>query len=611
VRWDSSGYIKNETAFFTRAYPDKHSGGQVGKFENSLNLFMNADFTPNLIGHGEFRLIYDGGADYDAYQGYKAYTQHDYLRELYLDYSWDKFYFRLGKQQVVWGTADGIKLLDIINPTDFREFSQNTLEDSRIPIWMLKVERNIGEYGESNLQFVVSQPEENKIPGLNAGGDYQHPFVMKGVDAITGSYHGFLNITPALGMTALAFEGMAAQFTNNQSAKLEAVGGNTFSVQHFIDGQSPFCQGAPTGMPAAIDSCAKMLDYVAQTPGLGGNENRTNLVEATYDAKNPDNAFEYMANTSFSTFDSFAGVKTEYRRKYADAREPNLGLRFRGLMAGGLFNYSLNYFYHYDANPSLSMHWEDSQGGRLTPYHTRADGITGDTVTSVRLRKADGSDFVAADPLGNFNDGNAVLVFEESVGRVHSAGASFDYSLDSELLGAMVLRGELLYQHGVNVPVIDRHALSIGDITAGLKPQQADFFKYVLGADAIFLTNLMLNVQLIQFWNLDYIDEAKRYTGDPATLHLTNGLQRGKRAKTFISLYVSKPFGASQQGRVNNLVILEDEGGYWNRLDVAYSFADNLIGTAEWNHYWGEENSQFGQMGRSSSFQIGLKYLFD
>jgi len=33
---------------------------------------------------------------------------------------------RAGKQQVVWGTADGMKLLDTINPTDYSEMAQKS-----------------------------------------------------------------------------------------------------------------------------------------------------------------------------------------------------------------------------------------------------------------------------------------------------------------------------------------------------------------------------------------------------------------------------------------------------------------------------------------------------
>ena len=37
----------------------------------------------------------------------------------------------------------------------------------------------------------------------------------------------------------------------------------------------------------------------------------------------------------------------------------------------------------------------------------------------------------------------------------------------------------------------------------------------------------------------------------------------------------------------------EEGGGWWNRFDMEYSFTDNLIGTAELNQYWGDEDTQF------------------
>ncbi|SEK47797.1 hypothetical protein SAMN04487910_0617 [Aquimarina amphilecti] len=70
------------------------------------------------------------------------------LRELY-------FYTRLrnglklsiGKQQIVWGETDGLKLLDIVNPQNFREFLLDDFEDSRIPLWSIKSEFDIQSIG--------------------------------------------------------------------------------------------------------------------------------------------------------------------------------------------------------------------------------------------------------------------------------------------------------------------------------------------------------------------------------------------------------------------------------------------------------------------------------
>lgn len=62
------------------------------------------------------------------------------LREFYFDTNFDNASLRLGKQQVVWGQADGLKLLDLINPQDFGLFILDEFDESRIPIWMVNLE---------------------------------------------------------------------------------------------------------------------------------------------------------------------------------------------------------------------------------------------------------------------------------------------------------------------------------------------------------------------------------------------------------------------------------------------------------------------------------------
>ena len=62
------------------------------------------------------------------------------LREFYVDTEWAGVYWRLGKQQVVWGQADGLRVLDVINPIEYREFVLPEFEDSRIPLWTLNAE---------------------------------------------------------------------------------------------------------------------------------------------------------------------------------------------------------------------------------------------------------------------------------------------------------------------------------------------------------------------------------------------------------------------------------------------------------------------------------------
>ena len=68
------------------------------------------------------------------------------LREFYLEIPSDNYYFTLGKQQVVWGKADGLKVLDIVNPQSYREFILEDFNDSRIPQWMANIETSVGEW---------------------------------------------------------------------------------------------------------------------------------------------------------------------------------------------------------------------------------------------------------------------------------------------------------------------------------------------------------------------------------------------------------------------------------------------------------------------------------
>jgi len=167
--------------------------------------------------------------------------------------------------------------------------------------------------------------------------------------------------------------------------------------------------------------------------------------------------------------------------------------------------------------------------------------------------------------------------------------------------------------------VINLASLSIGDLTDALTMVKGDRLKYVIGADFTFDTNMMVSLQFIQDKNLDFIDttsttnggtSGSKFTTDYATMHLTNGFNKASENKNFYSIFLSKPFGESGQHRWNNITMIEETGGRWNRADIEFTLDDNTVFTSELNTYWGDENTQFGQLEDSSNFQMGLKYLF-
>ncbi|MBF0194449.1 MAG: RNA polymerase-associated protein rapA [Magnetococcales bacterium] len=617
--WEVSGVFKNETAIFAGDGPiigetssttdtTSHKAADLFKFENSLNLFINGEFTEETNMHLQLNLVYDSEGE-DGYQYHEMDTQNDVLRELYVDTRAGSMDLRIGKQQVVWGTADGIKLLDIVNPTDWREFVQNTTEDARIPVWMIKAEHDVGENG--NVQFIIAQNQENAIPGLTSDGDVGHPFKMMGVDSITGPVNGFLNIVPEMGNISSTFNNFAAAGSFGTGVTLNMVRNMRVGDFTQITDVSAVMSGAP-----AVEGTA-MLNGLAYTypTASGGISANTNLIDATtnagYNSSNPTSVFEYMPNATFATFNSFVGATTKYERDYPDEIDPNIGFRIKNNI-GNNFNFSLNYLWHYDPNPYIEMEWQNSAGQALdVELDTSVSGFT--TVNLKNGTTYYGGNIPSAAATGSTLGGSPVLVFTEKLNRIHSFGTAFDYALDSKAVGPVVLRGEFLYQQDTKVPVIDRTKLGYGDLVGGMKMEDASMFKYVLGADFTFFTNLMVSGQFIQFVNMDFVDgnaSSGRYTADPATMHLSNGLQKAEEYKEFYSIFLSKPFGAEQEGRINNILMLEEGGGFWNRVDVEYSYSDELVLTTEYNSYFGDEDTMFGQFANSSNFQVGAKYLF-
>jgi len=143
-----------------------HGSGDNFKNELSSRIYFDGEINPSSTYHVEVQAFQDFGANaikrgspdvptlgnvVYSYKEGEAYTQRDPLREAYIDTHLNDISLRLGKQQVVWGTADGMKLLDMINPTDFSEVAQNQMEDSRIPVWMMNAEKILIKVETFNL----------------------------------------------------------------------------------------------------------------------------------------------------------------------------------------------------------------------------------------------------------------------------------------------------------------------------------------------------------------------------------------------------------------------------------------------------------------------------
>ena len=85
------------------------------------------------------------------------------LREAYLDIYFDSIDLRMGKQQIIWGKADGVFITDIVSPKDLREFLLPDFDEIRTGITALKADYYLGDNTFEIVWVPVFTP--TRMPG--------------------------------------------------------------------------------------------------------------------------------------------------------------------------------------------------------------------------------------------------------------------------------------------------------------------------------------------------------------------------------------------------------------------------------------------------------------
>jgi len=83
--------------------------------------------------------------------------------------------YKLGRQVVVWGRSDTIRVTDILNPLDNRTPGMTDIEDLRLPVTMVKLDYFVGDWQITPIAIVEQRFSKN--PPF--GGDFNPaPFVL-------------------------------------------------------------------------------------------------------------------------------------------------------------------------------------------------------------------------------------------------------------------------------------------------------------------------------------------------------------------------------------------------------------------------------------------------
>ena len=129
------GAIKNETAYFVSGEK------RLDKVQNRLDLKPELILNDRWEFRGRFLGWYDAAMDIEASNTtdltpsiQDAYRTYGEIKEAYALYAADDYDLRLGQQQIIWGKTDGLRLLDIVNPLDMREFLLDDFLDSRMGV---------------------------------------------------------------------------------------------------------------------------------------------------------------------------------------------------------------------------------------------------------------------------------------------------------------------------------------------------------------------------------------------------------------------------------------------------------------------------------------------
>ncbi len=88
------------------------------------------------------------------------------VREAYIDLFFNSFDLRIGKQQIIWGKADGVFITDIISPKDLSEFLLRDFEEIRMGVTSVKFDYYLGD---NTLEIVwVPVFSSTKFPESNS-----------------------------------------------------------------------------------------------------------------------------------------------------------------------------------------------------------------------------------------------------------------------------------------------------------------------------------------------------------------------------------------------------------------------------------------------------------
>ena len=160
------------------AYPSSLQGALLVRGFGDMNYFPRLDDLDNtVINRQRLRLNFTGSGSSFQFKFWSEALRNGnhsvrpewelLVPEVFGEYHGESFFVRVGKQQIVWGAADGLFINDIVNPLDLREFLLPDLENVRLGQPSARLQWRRGNWLAEGVW--IWRFAETKLPGLMAG----------------------------------------------------------------------------------------------------------------------------------------------------------------------------------------------------------------------------------------------------------------------------------------------------------------------------------------------------------------------------------------------------------------------------------------------------------
>jgi hypothetical protein len=133
------------------------------KFESGVRIKVNAKAYYDAI------YVLKGRSDYTQ-QTLDALESEIELFDAYVEGKWlENLDYKIGRQVVVWGRSDTIRVTDVLNPLDNRNPAMTDIEDLRLPVAMVKLDYFIDQWRISPMVILEQRFSKNPPFGSDFG----------------------------------------------------------------------------------------------------------------------------------------------------------------------------------------------------------------------------------------------------------------------------------------------------------------------------------------------------------------------------------------------------------------------------------------------------------